>query len=43
MKKIGIIFGMENTFPGAFVERVNSMNLPDVKAEFVQIGGVHLA
>src|SRR3954466_7999652 len=34
---------MENTFPGAFVERVNSMNLPDVKAEFVQIGGVKMA
>jgi glutathione synthase/RimK-type ligase-like ATP-grasp enzyme len=43
VKKIGIIFGMENTFPGAFVERVNSMNLPDVKAEFVQIGGVKMA
>src|SRR5205823_9456883 len=40
---IGIIFGMENTFPGAFVERVNSMNLPDVKAEFIQIGGVKMA
>src|SRR5256885_11807786 len=34
---------MENTFPGAFVERVNSMNLPDVKAECVQIGGVKMA
>jgi glutathione synthase/RimK-type ligase-like ATP-grasp enzyme len=43
VKKIGIIFGMENTFPGALVERVNSMNLPDVKAEFVQIGGVKMA
>ena len=43
MKKSGIIFGMENTFHGAFVERVNSMNLPDVKAEFIQIGGVKMA
>ncbi len=24
-KKIGILFGMENTFPPAFVEKVNSM------------------
>ncbi len=24
MKKIGILFGQENTFPPAFVERVNS-------------------
>jgi len=24
MKKIGILFGMENTFPNAFIERVNS-------------------
>lgn len=43
MKKIGIIFGMENTFPGAVVERVNSMKLPDVHAEFVHIGGIKMA
>jgi hypothetical protein len=24
MKKIGILFGMENTFPNAFIERINS-------------------
>ena len=23
MKKIGILFGMENTFPQAFIDRVN--------------------
>jgi hypothetical protein len=43
MKKIGIIFGMENTFPGALVERINSMKLPDVHAEFVHIGGIKMA
>ena len=43
MKKIGILFGMENTFPGALVDRINSFNLPDVKAEFVQLGGVRMA
>ena len=40
MKKIGILFGQENTFPQAFVDRVNSMGLPDIQAEFVQIGPV---
>jgi hypothetical protein len=43
MKKIGILFGMENSFPPAFVERINSMNLPDITAEFVQVGGVEAA
>ena len=27
MKKIGVLFGMENTFPGALVERINSMEI----------------
>jgi hypothetical protein len=40
MKKIGVLFGMENTFPGALVEKINSMHLPDIHAEFVQVGGV---
>jgi hypothetical protein len=43
IKKIGIIFGMENTFPGAFVERVNAMGKGDLQAEFVKIGGVQMA
>ena len=42
MKKIGVLFGMENTFPGALVERINSMNIDGVCAEYVQVGGVHL-
>ncbi|PYY04151.1 MAG: hypothetical protein DMG64_05440 [Acidobacteria bacterium] len=41
--KIGIIFGMENTFPGAFVEKVNSMGNRDVHAEFIKIGGIRMA
>src|SRR5438067_12717780 len=41
--KIGIIFGMENTFPGAFVEKVNSMGNRDVHAEFIKIGGIGMA
>jgi len=42
VKKIGVLFGMENTFPGALVERINSMNLEGISAEFVQTGGVRL-
>jgi glutathione synthase/RimK-type ligase-like ATP-grasp enzyme len=40
--KIGILFGMENTFPPALVERINSMNA-GVTAEFVKVGGVRMA
>jgi glutathione synthase/RimK-type ligase-like ATP-grasp enzyme len=43
MKKIGILFGMENTFPPAFVEKVNSMKIDGVTAEFVKLGGVRMA
>ena len=42
MKKIGIIFGMENTFPPALVERVNSMKVKGVAAEFVKVGAVRM-
>jgi hypothetical protein len=42
MKKIGVLFGMENTFPGALVERINSMQIDGVSAEFVQVGGVEM-
>ena len=42
MKKIGILFGMENTFPPAVVEKINSMKVDDVTAEFVQVGGVRM-
>ena len=43
MKKIGILFGMENTFPGALVERINGMGVPDLTAEFVQTGAAWMA
>ena len=43
VKKIGVLFGMENTFPGALVTRINSMNVPNIRAEFAQVGGVHMA
>lgn len=37
MKKIGILFGKERSFPMAFVERVNSKGVPGVMAEPVRI------
>ncbi len=40
MKKIGILFGQENTFPQAFVDRVNSKKVTGIKAEFVKINKV---
>ncbi|RMG22307.1 MAG: hypothetical protein D6730_16665 [Bacteroidetes bacterium] len=40
MKKIGILFGKENTFPQAFIERVNSKKEDGILAEAVKIDKV---
>jgi glutathione synthase/RimK-type ligase-like ATP-grasp enzyme len=40
MKKIGILFGQERSFPKAFVDRVNAMNVSGVIAEPVSINMV---
>ncbi len=40
MKKIGILFGQENTFPAAFVQRVNQKKEDGIFAESVQIDKV---
>jgi glutathione synthase/RimK-type ligase-like ATP-grasp enzyme len=37
MKKIGILFGMENSFPQAFVDRVNEKAEDGITAEFVRV------
>lgn len=37
MKKIGILHGRERSFPDAFVERINSKNIPGIVAEPVRI------
>ncbi len=37
MKKIGILFGQENTFPQALVERVNAKKVKGITAEFVTV------
>ncbi|MEW6322725.1 MAG: hypothetical protein AB1635_16760 [Acidobacteriota bacterium] len=42
MPRIGVLFGMENTFPGALVERINGLGLPGVEAELVRIGTVRM-
>ena len=40
MKKIGILFGKERSFPMAFIERVNSRNANGITAEPVRIDKV---
>jgi len=40
MKKIGILFGQERSFPMAFIDRVNSKNVAGVVAEPVRIDKV---
>ncbi|HYE76007.1 MAG TPA: hypothetical protein VEF04_21860 [Blastocatellia bacterium] len=37
--KIGILVGMENTFPPALIEKINSMDA-GVTAEYLRIGGI---
>ncbi|HVW94694.1 MAG TPA: hypothetical protein VHA56_01830 [Mucilaginibacter sp.] len=40
MKKIGILFGQEQTFPHAFVDRINQKAEKNITAEFVRIDKV---
>ncbi len=40
MKKIGVLFGQERSFPMAFVERVNEKKIPGIIAEPVRIDKV---
>jgi len=48
MKKIGVLFGVENSFPSALVERINMLsaekarNADGIRAEFVLTGAVSL-
>jgi hypothetical protein len=43
VKRVGILFGMENTFPPALVARINELNGKDVVADFVSVGGIKMA
>lgn len=42
MKKIGVLFGQERSFPRALVDRVNGLGDPDVTAEPAVVGGLGL-
>ena len=42
MHRIGVIFGMEETFPPALVDYINRLNRPDITAEFVHVGAVRM-
>jgi glutathione synthase/RimK-type ligase-like ATP-grasp enzyme len=42
MKKIGVLFGLENSFPGALVEHINVRHIDGITAEFVETGAVYL-
>jgi glutathione synthase/RimK-type ligase-like ATP-grasp enzyme len=42
MKRIGVLFGQERTFPLALVERINTAGVEGVTAEPVSVGGVSL-
>jgi len=37
MKKIGVLFGQERSFPMAFIEKINSKGIEDIEAEPVRI------
>jgi glutathione synthase/RimK-type ligase-like ATP-grasp enzyme len=43
MTTIGVLYGMEESFPPALVDRINSMGVPDVRGEHLKIGGVEMA
>ncbi|HEY2017593.1 MAG TPA: hypothetical protein VGH38_29005 [Bryobacteraceae bacterium] len=42
MKKIGVLYGMEETFPPALVDRINAMGVNGVVAEHLKVGGVEM-
>jgi hypothetical protein len=39
-KKIGVLYGRENTFPFALIERINQMGVKDIVTESVTVGGI---
>ncbi len=42
MNKIGVLYGMEITFPPALVDRINSLAVPGVSAEHLKVGAVRI-
>lgn len=43
MRKIGILYGMESTFPPAFVDEINRRKVDGVVAEHLKIGAIKMA
>jgi len=43
MPKIGIVYGMESSFPAAVVDRINGKQIPGLLAESIRLGGVRIA
>ena len=43
MRKIGILFGMEDTFPWALIDCINRMAVEDVRAEVARFDAVKMA
>ncbi len=43
MKKIGILFGQENTFPWALIDRINEISEPGITAEALSVNVVQQA
>lgn len=43
MHKIAVLYGMENTFPVALVDRINALGVAGVTAEHLRTGGVKMA
>src|SRR5690349_6217230 len=40
--RIGVLFGMEESFPPALCARINAMGIPGLTAEAVQVGAVRM-
>ncbi len=43
MIRIGVLYGMEESFPPALVDRINAMGVAGVTAEHLKVGGVPMA
>jgi len=43
MVKIGVLYGMEESFPPALVDRINAKRVSGIKAEHLKTGGVEMA
>ena len=43
MTTIGVLYGMEESFPPALVDRINALGVKDVRAEHLKTGAVEMA